>query len=731
MQTVDPRVHLAADLQRLDLLLHREILRLRATYQLSLDEFRGLYISDEQVNQLIDRTLSHEGAEATVAELSRRAEALRAGSENQSRDHSPWQRLTAEFSLSAIERDILLLALAPELHLKYETIYAYLNNDVTRKWPTRDLALRLFSPSAEQTIDVHRCLLPDAVLFSNGLLQMISSSPERPSWLSTSFSVSSTVLHYLSGIRSLDSRLTLFIDEPMPQVKGEQIPLPSDKLAALRRVVTLLFSNFSTLVAPLVVLTGREGAGRRMAAAAVCSELGHPLLRVDLEALRTSPEDINNLTRAVLLQQRLDNAALYLEKCEVLFDKEGRPLPEGSRILKSLLQSRKPVFMACEPNARWRELGSAQRVFSFHFDEPDYEMRLQLWESSLARMNVTVAKPELEALADRFILTPGQIASAIGMAIDEQVFVADPGAGLAATGPSPGAESFFAAARAQSDQSLSNLAVKVKLIHTWEDLILPRVSLQRVREVAAAIKYRHVVYSEWGFAERISAGHGLKALFAGASGTGKTMTAGVIARELGLDLFKIDLSAIVSKYIGETEKNLDSIFRAAHSSNAILFFDEADALFGKRSEVKDAHDRYANIEVAYLLQKIEEYEGVVILASNLSKNIDDAFARRMHYVVEFPLPDERDREQLWKGMFPPQVPLSQDVDFPFIAKQFSLTGGDIRNVALDAAFLAAQDGQVVTMKQLVQALARQMMKQGRIPSPTDFKQYHSMIEPGT
>ena len=208
------------------------------------------------------------------------------------------------------------------------------------------------------------------------------------------------------------------------------------------------------------------------------------------------------------------------------------------------------------------------------------------------------------------------------------------------------------------------------------------------------------------------------------------MTAGVIARDLGLDLYKIDLSGIVSKYIGETEKNLDRIFRAAQCSNAILFFDEADALFGKRSEVKDAHDRYANIEVAYLLQKIEEYEGVVILASNLSKNIDEAFSRRMHYVVEFPLPDEAHRERLWRGMFPPEVPLGEDVDFQFLAKQFPIPGGDIRNVALEAAFLAAQDGKVVTMKQLATALARQMMKQGKIPSATDFKQYHALIHDG-
>jgi SpoVK/Ycf46/Vps4 family AAA+-type ATPase len=288
-------------------------------------------------------------------------------------------------------------------------------------------------------------------------------------------------------------------------------------------------------------------------------------------------------------------------------------------------------------------------------------------------------------------------------------------------------EDVFQAARAQSDQSLGKLAVKVGRIFSWEDLVLPAPTLRQVKEVAAAIKNRHVVYAQWGFEHRVAFGRGLKVLFSGASGTGKTMTAGVIARELGLDLYKIDLSSVVSKYIGETEKNLDQIFRAAHSSNAILFFDEADALFGKRSEVKDAHDRYANIEVAYLLQKLEEHEGAVILASNLSRNIDDAFSRRMHYVVQFPLPNESYREQLWRGMFPAQTPLSEDIDFGFLARQFPMSGGDIKNVALDAAFLAADDGQVITMKQLVKAMARQVIKQGKIPAVTDFKQYHAFL----
>jgi SpoVK/Ycf46/Vps4 family AAA+-type ATPase len=219
-------------------------------------------------------------------------------------------------------------------------------------------------------------------------------------------------------------------------------------------------------------------------------------------------------------------------------------------------------------------------------------------------------------------------------------------------------------------------------------------------------------------------------LFAGGSGTGKTMTAGVIAADLGLDLYRIDLAGVVSKYIGETEKNLDRIFAAAHLSNAILFFDEADALFGKRSEVKDAHDRYANIEVAYLLQKMEEHDGAVILASNLSKNIDAAFSRRMHYVVDFPLPDETYRERLWRSMFSERAPLGPCVDLRFLATHFQLAGGDIRNVALDAAFLAAQDGRIITMRHLVMAMARQTMKQGKVPSPSDFKQYHALIPQG-
>ena len=194
------------------------------------------------------------------------------------------------------------------------------------------------------------------------------------------------------------------------------------------------------------------------------------------------------------------------------------------------------------------------------------------------------------------------------------------------------------------------------------------------------MKYRASVYDEWGFDRKLALGKGLNVLFAGPSGTGKTMAAEIIAGELGLDLYKIDLSTVVSKYIGETEKNLARIFAEAETSNAILFFDEADALFGKRSEVRDAHDRYANIEISYLLQKMEEYEGVVILATNLRKNMDDAFVRRMHFTVEFPFPAEHDRRRIWERIWPDVTPRSPDLDLDFMARRFEIAGGNIRNV---------------------------------------------------
>jgi SpoVK/Ycf46/Vps4 family AAA+-type ATPase len=260
---------------------------------------------------------------------------------------------------------------------------------------------------------------------------------------------------------------------------------------------------------------------------------------------------------------------------------------------------------------------------------------------------------------------------------------------------------------------LSALARKMEPRYAWDELVLPEDNLAQLRELSAQARHRQVVYGEWGFDRKVSLGKGLNALFSGPSGTGKTMAAEVVAGELQLDLHRIDLSQIVSKYIGETEKNLHQIFLEAQAGHAILFFDEADALFGKRSEVKDAHDRYANIEVGYLLQKMEEFEGVAILATNLRQHIDEAFLRRMQFIVEFPFPDQQYRERIWQAVFPREAPLAADVDFGILAREIKLTGGNIKNIAVSAAFYAAANGRVIGMQHLWQAARREHQKLGR------------------
>jgi SpoVK/Ycf46/Vps4 family AAA+-type ATPase len=700
----DPDLPLA----RLDRLIEREILRLRARYQLSLDEFRGLYVSDEQVDQLV-RGVVVDG------ETERSPFAAPAALFDSS-PHSAWAELAARFDLEPIDLDLVLLALAPEIDLKYETLYAYLNNDVTRKWPTLDLAQRLLGHDAPTRASIAAALSPAGRLIPPGIVERIDPPSGRPSRLNAGFALTPLVTQFLLGQPLADPRLAGVI-EIAPRHAAGDAPADAGRDGLVRRLAALLRASDPAAIA----LVGAHGSGRRASAAAICHELGIPLLQVQLGALGHKPESTPAIASALALYRRLQPAGLYLDDLHACCGTSDKPAAEGLRLVEPLLRQPAPIFVACDPQTDWREPLRARRVLVVRLDESSFPERLALWERELGHAGIDLPPVDRRLLADRLLLSPGQTADTIATARD---------LAMLAEAPTIDAAALVAAARQQTDHRIGKLALKVDARHGWDDLVLPPATRRRVRELASAIRNRHVVYHEWGFARRITAGTGLQALFSGASGTGKTMTAGVIARELGLDLYKIDLSGVVSKYIGETEKNLDRIFDAVRAANAMLFIDEAEALLGKRSEVKDAHDRYANIEVAYLLQKLEEHDGVVILASNLKRNIDDAFARRMHYVIDFPLPDEAHRKRIWRGMFPREVPLGADVDFDFLARQFELAGGDIRNVALDAAFLAAENGRVITMQEVVQALARQLAKQGKMPSPAEFRQFYALVSNG-
>jgi SpoVK/Ycf46/Vps4 family AAA+-type ATPase len=349
---------------------------------------------------------------------------------------------------------------------------------------------------------------------------------------------------------------------------------------------------------------------------------------------------------------------------------------------------------------------------------PDFAARRALWSAHLRDQQVELDSRALDELAARYRLSDSQIAHAVGSARRQAAF----------DETRADASALARAARVQVGRDPGPLAQKITPFYRWGDLVLPVDQLAQLKEICRQARLRHVVYDDWGFDRKLSLGKGLSALFTGPPGTGKTMAVEVVANDLGLELFKIDLSQVVSKYIGETEKSLDRLFAEARAGNAILFFDECDALFGKRTTVQDAHDRYANIEVAYLLQKLDEHEGLCILATNLRQNLDAAFTRRLTFIVEFPFPDEDSRRRLWQSIWPTQVPRSRDLDLEFLATQFKLPGGAVKNIAVAAAFLAASSGGELRTEHLLWAARREIEKSGRRVAPSEFGRYGRQVE---
>ena len=312
-------------------------------------------------------------------------------------------------------------------------------------------------------------------------------------------------------------------------------------------------------------------------------------------------------------------------------------------------------------------------------------------------------------------MTPGQIHDAAAWVVQQRAMASDAAEVTRAE--------LYAACRKQSHHKLAELAVKIEPHYHWDDLVLPVDKREQLRDLCSQVAHRQRVFGDWGFARKLAHGRGISALFAGPSGTGKTMAAEVIAHELQLDLYKIDLSGVVNKYIGETEKNLAKIFHEAEASNAILFFDEADALFGKRTKISDAHDRYANIETSYLLQRVEAYEGVVILATNLRENMDEAFTRRIKFIVDFPFPDVTSRKLIWQTHFPREAPVSAELDYDWLAQQLQITGGNIKNIVLNAAFFAAADGGVIGMEHILRGARGEFEKIGKLWNEKNFAQH--------
>jgi AAA+ superfamily predicted ATPase len=702
-----------SDLAWLDKLLELEILRLRTHYELSLDELRGLYISDRQVDEVLRRKSNSPATAGPVDVLQAepaRLKTLRAGD-------SRLQQVGRRFDLTVLETDVLMLALAPEVSLKYETLYAYLNNDITRKHMTVDLAVRLLGASASVE-QVRETMRYGGRLFSTGLLEWIDGGSDRRALLSHGFALATPITQFLLGLPADDPRLPARVQQLSPAVLQNE----AAKLAPPTCRVVETFARRHPVEPGLVVCTGESAAEQMWAAGGYAAYCGYGIIALPVATAVADAAAWPALCRRLTLLASLSPAIVVLIEEADALPRESNVTSQYVRAVHDLTSSGVSVLLAARRQSPWTVAVGEIPFVELALPEASAADRGDAWQIALKQAGLHVDTELTQEIGHRFVLSYARIRAAAATAA-HLCAVSDGGEDTVR-------KSLWHAARRHSSQSLAQLTTCVTKPYKWDHLVLPETTLRRVREVASAIRQRDRVFHNWGMAERTGSGNGLMVLFSGASGTGKTMTAAIVASDLELELYRIDLASIVSKYIGETEKNLDRIFEAARRSNGILLFDEADALLGKRSEVKDAHDRYANIEIAYLLQKMEDHDGVVILATNLSKNLDQAFARRMHYVVEFPRPDAGLRERLWRGIFPPETPLAADVDLRFLAEQFEISGGEIQSVALDAAFLASAGNEAIQMLHLVQAMARYQLKQGNPPSVTSFRQYYGMVRSG-
>lgn len=752
------REHLEDELLKLDLSLELQIMKQRELFNnRETAGSGGLYITETEIDRISGKGGEQASADnASLADeiksLHKRWDLLRhtilGKVENtlQGGVDLPLYRLASLFRLKAVELDILIICLAPELDLKYERIYAYLLDDVTRKSPSVNLILDLLSMNRQERFAVRSCLLDSEPLFRYELVSFTGDTGDTAgpvscsgSFLSRGLKLDDRITHFLQGFDGLDSRLSSVARITRSQRRWESLVMEPELKAQFRRLAGNCLQESSGTDRGLVFyLKGPYGVGKRSLAEVFCGHLGIPLILVDTGNLSIRNKNnetalhgaVNRLFREALFQA----AALFFDGFDRLFaggSGYGLDDAEYLRVLEKCIVGAVNEF-ACltflAGETEWYPpVGFGEQAFiKIDLPVPSYQLRKRLWRQCLNGRYPAAAESDIEAIANKFNFTPGQILDAVAEARNRSVIRG----GHGNIDDNLAMDDLVHSCRCQSNQKLSRMAQKIKPRYSWSDIVLPPDKFRQLEEICSHVRYRQTVYSQWGFGAKFSLGKGLNILFSGPSGTGKTMAAEVIAGNLELDLYKLDLSGVVSKYIGETEKNLNRIFHEAETANCILFFDEADALFGKRSEVKDAHDRYANIEINYLLQKMEEHEGTVILATNFLKNIDEAFKRRIHFSVDFSFPDEIYRLKIWQSIFPPQMPRSERMDFEFLARKFKLSGGNIKNIAVNAAFLAAEKSRQVDMSHTIQATRRELQKMGRHCSPADFGKYYEFIVPG-
>ncbi len=605
------------------------------------------------------------------------------------------------WKLNELELFAFALALLPRYDARFGQVFAFLEGSARPCPPSLDLTVKLFHlvERAEQVPGYHQQRWSLRQKAGSAFLDRKGEVDER---------VCEFVL--LGGEARLESGLVKVF---LPGSLGE-LPLREELAGELAGAASGGGAGQDTVY---LCLKGCHGSGRTTLARRAAERLGAAAVVFDCAASGSlRREEFFDALVTACRECLLVQGAPVLKDLDALLEE-----PEtAERALETAGRFSSVVFVLMDEQTATAELAEGRRWLERSAALPSREERMVLWRRELDSLPLVEPVSPWD-LANKFTFTPAQIAGA-----------AQNARGMALMGRKLDGPALNEAAYSQVTHKLGEHATLIRARYTWDQLVLGKEECRMLRRACDQVRYKHIVYDRWGFDQRLAYGKGVSMLFAGPPGTGKTMAAQVVANDLGIEMYKVDLSQVVSKYIGETEKNLDQVFNEAKKSNAILFFDETDAILGKRTEVKDSHDKNANLETAYLLQKMEEYDGVTVMTTNYKENIDSAFFRRINYVIHFTLPDAKARKSIWTGIFPAQTPLDGGVDLEYLARQFELSGGGIKNIAVAAAFMAAAEDAPVSMGHLVQAVKYEMAKQGKVMRREDYGEYGFLLdrEPG-
>jgi hypothetical protein len=591
-------------------------------------------------------------------------------------------RLCRVFGISPFERDILLLCAGVELDARFGPLCAAAHDSPDFPYPTFALALAVF-PEGDLS-----ALAPTSVLRYWRMIDLEGRGPLADRRMT----IDERVLMHLTGIDFLDEQLAGFV-EPLDTGTTTRLPPSQAKLATQ---IVDAWSNPDSEKLPLVQLFGRDRGSRSSVVEAACRSLGLNVYSLPSSSIPTAPVEFERLRRLWDREAALSGCALLIDIQTTGSDDELR-----KQLVDRFCQgSTSPLMVSVDS----RQSFTADDAIALEIERPTRHEQTDLWTGILANSGLQL-NGVITRVVDHFDFDAATIAE-IGTTLSRIV-------------PGWKVEDLWTACVDQARPSFGPFAERIDVKASFDDLVLPDPQLETLQDIAVHVRHRHLVYDEWGFASKSSRGLGISALFSGPSGTGKTMAAEAIAQSLQLDLYRIDLSQVVSKYIGETEKNLNRVFEAAEDGGVVLLFDEADAIFGKRTEVKDSHDRYANIEISYLLQRMEAYRGLTILTTNMKSALDDAFKRRIRFMVSFPFPPAPSRRQIWERIFPTNTP-TEGLDAVKLA-QLNVTGGVIRNVAMRAAFLAADREEPVRMIHLLEAAKMEHAKIEKPLPPAEIK----------